>query len=547
MTYDELMQMYLAGGGVASGAEGDLFLPQPVTLPDGTRIGMGTDGTLTHYTGVVPGTGSSGGGAYGTAYNAGGPQDLGWQANGEGDNWRRSLLGALAVGVGGPALGVAGNALAGSLGGAASAPLGAEGMLAIDGVQGVPGMSGLDGASMAAIDGSALGSSVAQQEALLGAAQGGTAGTTGWGAAAPVAAGGGLTTAGILGGTAGGAGAGFAAPTLGGAAAGTGAALGGVGSALGGVGAALASNPALVGAALGGLAGAAGSGPETTTSAQDLPEWLRPYAQSYLARADALSQQPFQAYPGQRVANLSGDQQTAMTQIRDLATVGDPLVNQARGQQGNVIGGEMLGSNPYIDAVAGDVGRQMGDAYAIGTRAKQAGNAALSGNLGSAGTAQALGRSDEAFGRALGSTMNNLYYGNYSNERAAQDAASRSSLGFGTFGRGNTEGLLNSGAMQRGVTQDLLGANYDEWQQRQAWPQQQLGILGGAINPGFGSQQTRTDPGVSTWQGILGGAATGAGIGRSIYGGQSSSGFGSMNFGMPNGRSNLDNYLSQFG
>lgn len=461
VTYDELMQMYLAGGGVASGAEGDLFLPQPVTLPDGTRIGMGTDGTLTHYTGVVPGTGSSGGGAYGTAYNAGGPQDLGWQANGEGDNWQRSLLGALGVGVGGPLLGAAGNALAGTLGGTAAA---------------------------------AAPSAAAPAASAAGAAT------------APAVAGG-VT--------------GAAGP-----AAGTGSVLGGAGAALGTAGSALLGNPALVGAGIGALAGAAGSGPETTSSQNDLPEWLRPYAQSYLARADALSQQPFQSYPGERVANLSGDQQTAMTQIRDLATVGDPLVNQARGQQGSVIGGGMLGSNPYIDAVAGDVGRQMGDAYAIGTRAKQAGNAALSGNLGSAGTAQALGRSDEAFGRALGSTMNNLYFGNYSNERAAQDAASRSSLGFGTFGRGNTEGLLNSGTMQRGVTQDLLGANYDEWQQRQAWPQQQLGILGGAINPGFGSQQTRTDPGVPTWQGILGGAATGAGIGRSLFGGQSASLFG---------------------
>lgn len=533
MTYEELIAQYLAAGGMMPGmqGEGNVFRAPVVTLPDGRQAVMGDTGQLSIYDNMVAGTGSAGGGRDVSVFDPGGGQSIApyWQANGEGDNWQRSLLGALAVGVGGPALGVAGNALAGSLGGAASAPLGAEGMLAIDGVQGVPGMSGLDGASMAAIDGSALGSSVAQQEALLGAAQGGTAGTTGWGAAAPVAAGGGLTTAGILGGTAGGAGAGFAAPTLGGAAAGTGAALGGVGSALGGVGAALASNPALVGAALGGLAGAAGSGPETTTSAQDLPEWLRPYAQSMLGRADALSQRPYEAYPGQRVANLSGDQQLAMTQIRDLATVGNPLVNQAQGQQSNVIGGGMLNANPYIDQVAKSVGDRMGEAYATGTRANLASGANMAGGGGvryNSAAQQMMGNADRSFGDALGSTMSNLYMGNYQNERAAQDAASRGSLQFGTFGRGNTEGLLNSGGVQQNTTQNILGANYDEWQQRQGWPVQNLGILQGAINPQYGRTSTQTDPGVSTWQGLLGGAMGGAGIARSLFGGQSNSLYG---------------------
>jgi hypothetical protein len=548
MTYEELIAQYLAAGGMMPGmqGEGNVFRAPVVTLPDGRQAVMGDTGQLSIYDNMVAGTGSSGGGRDVSVYDPGGGQSIDpyWQANGEGDNWQRSLLGALAVGVGGPALGIAGNALAG-LGGAAGAPLGAEGMLAIDGVQGVPGMAGLDGASMAAIDGSALGSSVAQQEALLGAAQGGTAGTTGWGAAAPVAGGGGLTTAGILGGTAGGAGtagAGFATPTLGGAAAGTGAALGGIGSAL-------ASNPALVGAALGGLAGAAGGGDATSTASRDLPAWLQPYAQSYLGRADALSQRPFEAYSGQRVANLSPDQQTAMTQVRDLATVGNPLVNQAQGQQSNVIGGGMLNANPYIDQVAKNIGDRMGEAYATGTRANLASSANMAGGGGqrfNSAAQQVMGNADRSFGDALGSTMSNLYMGNYQNERAAQDAAARGSLNFGNFGRQNTEGLLNVGGLAQGTTQNILNANYDEWQQRQGWPVQNLGILGGAINPGFGQTTTQTDPGSSTWERVLGGALGGAGIARSLYGGQSNSLYGNTPLQSPTFGGNLGsmpNYL----
>lgn len=467
MTYEELIAQYLAAGGMMPGmqGEGNVFRAPVVTLPDGRQAVMGDTGQLSIYDNMVAGTGSSGGGRDVSVYDPGGGQSIDpyWQANGEGDNWQRSLLGALAVGVGGPALGAAGNALLG----ASAAPA------------------------------AAAAAPVAAAPAAAASTAPAAAGVAGGATAAPVAA----TTG----------------------------ALGGAGAALGGIGSALASNPALVGAALGGLAGAAGGGPETTTSAQDLPEWLRPYAQSMLGRADALSQRPYEAYPGQRVANLSGDQQLAMTQIRDLATVGNPLVNQAQGQQANVIGGGMLNANPYIDQVAKSVGDRMGEAYATGTRANLASGANMAGGGGvryNSAAQQMMGNADRSFGDALGSTMSNLYMGNYQNERAAQDAASRGSLQFGTFGRGNTEGLLNSGGVQQNTTQNILGANYDEWQQRQGWPVQNLGILQGAINPQYGRTSTQTDPGVSTWQGLLGGAMGGAGIARSLFGGQSNSLYG---------------------
>jgi hypothetical protein len=467
MTYDELIAQYLAAGGMLPGmqGEGNIFRAPVVTLPDGRQATMGDTGQLSIYDNMVAGTGSSGGGRDVSVYDPGGGQSIApyWQANGEGDNWQRSLLGALAVGVGGPALGAAGNALLG----ASAAPA------------------------------AAAAAPVAAAPAAAASTAPAAAGVAGGATAAPVAA----TTG----------------------------ALGGAGAALGGIGSSLASNPALVGAALGGLAGASSGGDATTTASRDLPAWLQPYAQSYLGRADALSQRPFEAYAGQRVANLSPDQQTAMTQVRDLATVGNPLVNQAQGQQANVIGGGMLTANPYIDQVAKNVGDRMGEAYATGTRANLASGANMAGGGGqryNSAAQQVMGNADRAFGDSLGSTMSNLYMGNYQSERAAQDAASRGSLNFGNFGRQNTEGLLNVGGLAQGTTQNILNANYDEWQQRQGWPMQNLGILGGAINPGFGQTTTQTDPGASTWERVLGGALGGAGIARSLYGGQSNSLYG---------------------
>lgn len=340
----------------------------------------------------------------------------------------------------------------------------------------------------------------------LGGAAAGTAagGATAPAAAAPAAA---APTAAGVAGTAG-----AAAPTVGG--------LAGGAMNLGEIGSWIGSNSNWLMPTLGALAGGAGSGPSTQTTSSDLPEWMRPYAQSMLGRADALSQQPFQAYPGQGVAGFTPDQQSAFGMIRQQATQGDPTVNAAMAQQQGLINGNMLGANPYIDAVAGDIADVMGRGYATGTRARMAGGMAATGNnpLTNSAAAESMGNADEAFGRSLGSTLKNLYFGNYSQERMAQDAAAARSPLFGNFNRQGAEGLLNMGGMQQQNQQSLLNWNRNEWDRQQQWPYQQLATLQGAINPQYGRTTSQTDPGVNPWQGALGGAMAGAGVWRNIWG-----------------------------
>lgn len=456
MTYEELMQAFIQGGGMLPGqqGEGSVYAPRPVTLPDGRTLMMSDTGQIIDYGAATMGAGSAGGGAPYTATDPAGGTQSGFQSNGDGDAWKTSLLGALGVGVGGP---LAGGLAAGAFGGA--------------------------GAAAAPITG----------EALMPAVGGGAA----------------------------------TAPTVGGGA-GTGL-LSGAGTALSGVGGALASNPGLAGAAIGAIAGVAGNQPETQTNTQGLPAWMQPYAESSLARANALSSQPFQPYGAPMVAGASGDQENAYNLIRQNANTGDALVNQARGQQSNVISGGVLNSNPYLDQVANNIGNRMGDAYALGTRGNLSTRQAMAGGGGEQFNSSAkaiMGQNDRSFGDSLGSTLSNLYAGNYQNERQAQDAASRASLGFSSDWRANTEGLLNAGTQQQGNQQANYDATRAEWDRGQAWPTQSLGILQNAINPQYGSQQSSTTPAVPTWQAMLGGALGGAQTARSVFGGQSNSTFG---------------------
>jgi hypothetical protein len=262
----------------------------------------------------------------------------------------------------------------------------------------------------------------------------------------------------------------------------------------------LLSNPALLAAGAGALAGIAGNdditstqmqtgtssgsanttggqtGTTATQSMQGLAPWLQGYAQDYVGRAQQLANAPTSNQYLDRAGSLL------------MGSADDPLVQAARAQQQAVIGGGMLNANPYVDQVARGIGERMGDAYAVGTRANTAGRFNNDGNSVAAKSAfgQTNFLNDRAFGDSLGQAMSGLYMGNYNNERAAQDAASRNSLAFGSYGQQAANSLSNFG--QQDWMRPIL--------QNQAYGQ--------AINPAFGSQSNATgNTAQNSWQNLL--------------------------------------------
>jgi hypothetical protein len=273
------------------------------------------------------------------------------------------------------------------------------------------------------------------------------------------------------------------------------------------------------------MAGTSGSTGTSSASTQgnsstSLAPWLQGYAQDYVGRAQQLANAPTTNQYLDRAGSLL------------MGSADDPLVQAARSQQQNVISGGLLGSNPYIDQVAKGIGDRMGEGYATGTRGSLTSGAQMSGNdpRYSSAYQQTVGNADRAFGDALGQTMSGLYMNNYTNERGAQDAASRNSLAFGSYNQQAANNLGNFGA--------------DAWMR----PFQQNQFYGNAINPAFGSQQqsasnmtgnnaqtgwnnsttngttnstnTQTIQAPNNWMAGAGGAASGAAIYRMINGGR---------------------------
>lgn len=513
MTYEELMQLYLSSGGfenpVGNPNDGGSWDQSWIALPDGTYASRTGDGGLARYSDV---TGS--GYNMGYFHPDGTPAGGGYLETPDLSAGRSLLNAALTLGLPAAAM----NALPALLGGGAGSAGG--GAALVDAAAGTGGL--------AATPGLGAGSGVAGAiDAMMTPA------------AASAATGGAASVASGLGAGSGIAGAidSMMTPT---AAAGP--------SMLprlpdGSLDlATLLRNPALLAAGAGALAGIAGNSDirssNTTTgnaattgtttgtttgntnqsSSQSLAPWLQGYAQDYVSRA--------QQQAGMPSSNATMD--AARGLLTTGATQGDPLVNAARGQQANVIGGGLLGGNPYLDQVAANVGRQMGDAYALGTRGAitSAFNQSGSDPRFNSAYGQMVGKADENFARGLGDTMSNLFFNNYQTERNAQDAASRGSLGFGQFGQN--------------AASNLYGIGSQDWMR----PFQQNQFFGQAINPAFGSQsntagntqqqnmqnvnqnvasnqtamQNISAP--NNWMAGLGGAAAGAGIWRQLFGGR---------------------------
>lgn len=71
-----------------------------------------------------------------------------------------------------------------------------------------------------------------------------------------------------------------------------------------------------------------------TTTVQKVPKYIEEGGKEVIAKSQALADKPFEAYTGQRVADFSGDQQSAFQQLRDLIAgapqVGGEAIQGAR-------------------------------------------------------------------------------------------------------------------------------------------------------------------------------------------------------------------------
>lgn len=269
--------------------------------------------------------------------------------------------------------------------------------------------------------------------------------------------------------------------------------------------------------------GGSGSSPtQTETKTTGLPSWALPYAQDTLAKQSALSDRPYEAYGGPRIAGFSPLQEQAKQTAAGMQTSG--ATGAGIGLAGMAgLGGlnnQTFGSaqadqymSPYIQNVV-DIGKREAQRQSGIQGTQQQAQAAQAGAFG--GSRDAIMRAERE--RNLATQMgdiqaqgNQMAYTNAQQQFNADQARGLQGLGIATSAAGQLGQLggqqfqqgmdINKlqgayGAQEQGMQQQGLDLAYQDFMNQKNYPQQQLGYMANMINGlPIGSTSTATSTG----------------------------------------------------
>lgn len=292
----------------------------------------------------------------------------------------------------------------------------------------------------------------------------------------------------------------------------------------------------------GGAVHGKGGGSQPTTSnvnQSNLPAYARPYFERMMKRAEAASNRDYEAYPGQRIAEASGDTEASYQAARNLQNTYLPSFNQASqaytdalNRAGQAVSGydpnvetwnetnRQNYMNPYISDVISQA-QQSAQQNFLESQAGRAANAVKSGAFGGSRAALADEAARRTYDSQFQGIMADLLNKGYSNaqaqfiaDRSAKDSANQfaaklglegaqfgleagqrmQGLGESAFGlAGKQAGLLNQyGAQQQDLEQKRLDQEYEKFINQRDYERQNINFLSGALRGVPVSPQSNT-------------------------------------------------------
>lgn len=246
-------------------------------------------------------------------------------------------------------------------------------------------------------------------------------------------------------------------------------------------------------------------GGQTSSTTQSIPDELKPLAAAYSSKAMDLSNQGYQGYGGQQVADQNWYQNAGMNATASRALNGDSLMNQGKNtmQQGLASGdaatkNAYAGSNPYlqqnIDAAMGDITRNYNDAIAPGLTTQSV-NSGSFGNSGAQATQQ---NAMNDLTKNLGNTASGMRMQDYtSQQQLAEQYANRNDQmksqylnlapTYGNQAYTDASQLMTAGAAHQDNQQQQLDAQYQNWADQQNDPYKKLAAMSGVFGSGLGN------------------------------------------------------------
>lgn len=256
----------------------------------------------------------------------------------------------------------------------------------------------------------------------------------------------------------------------------------------------------------------------TTTSSVSLPQWVDKAAQANYKTAANIASRPYTAYPFQRVAGFTGDQNSAMGYLRNQAPTA--LANGGQFNAPRLIddigpGGSIDAyMSPYIDQVLDRTQNRIREATNLAQQWNTNMAAHQDGAFGDArhGIAQAqteekgINQMRDAAAEAYAAAYDNAQslrqhdIGRLFDARDATNANQRALLEY-------VDSLYRSGSNQQALDQRSMELAYQDFLRQQNYPIDQFNLLvAGLNNSPYGKTvtETQTTPGPSTAGQILG-------------------------------------------
>lgn len=252
--------------------------------------------------------------------------------------------------------------------------------------------------------------------------------------------------------------------------------------------------------------GGGSSSPTTTTtiSKSEPPAFVQPWSENLMSRGAALSQSPYQAYTGQKMADIAPETMYGLGATAERAAIGSPLMRATQQNQLATVQGDFMSpdSNPYLRA---NVNQALGDVQSR-----------VNSQFG--GTNFGTTAHQETLARALGDQANQMYGANYANERTNQMRSAMFAPQLAQSDYADAQALLGVGDAYRALEQEQLNQSLADWTEMQQDPYKKLDTLASTIATASGGYQSSSSSAPNPYQtspvaGMIGGGMAGYGLG----------------------------------
>lgn len=239
--------------------------------------------------------------------------------------------------------------------------------------------------------------------------------------------------------------------------------------------------------------GGGGGGQQTSSTASTIPEELRPLATLYTQQATNIANTPFQAYQGQRYADLNQTQNMGIGMVQNRALNGSQTMNNAEGGLNQFIQGG--NTNPYLDSMVSKAQGSVVDQFNNMTKPQTEQAMQNSGSFGNSGYQQLMQNQQKAAGNQMADIATQMYGQAYGQDQSNKLSAINSAPTFGNAAYQDAGQLLQAGGLQQQNAQNPLDFGYQQYTNASDYPFKQMQATGGVVGSSMGQKTTTSGGG----------------------------------------------------